>query len=87
MAVGFVIGMFVMCVVFSVFFVSMMSSYKENRLKNIPVGYYVKEEEDISGTQMIFRWDGLLYFLILPLSTYCLYYFLKKKIFITNKLN
>jgi hypothetical protein len=87
MAIGFVIGMFVMFVVFSIFFVSMMSSYKDNRLKNIPVGYYEKGLKDLSGTQMIFRWDGLLYFLILPFSTYCLYYFLKNKIFITNKLN
>ena len=87
MAVGFVIGMFVMFVVFSIYFVSMMSSYKENRLKNIPVGHYGKDKKDKSSTQITFRPDGLVYFLILPLSTFGLYYFLKNKIFITNKLS
>ena len=73
---AFIIGMFAMFIVFSLFFVMAMYGYKDGRLRNVP-DYFSKET---TGTQMILRWDGYIYWLILPISTVGLYYFLKKKV-------
>jgi Na+/H+ antiporter NhaC len=86
MAIAFVIGMFCMFVVFSVFFVSMMYTYKDNRLKNIPIGYHEDGVPDKSGTDMILGWDSWCIWLLLPISTVGLFFFLKKNV-IKSKLN
>ena len=75
--IAFIIGMFAMFLVFSLFFVMAMYGYKDGRLRNVPVNF---ESKPITGTQMILRWDGYIYWLILPISTLGLYYFLKKKV-------
>ena len=70
--IAFIIGMLAMFLVFSLFFVMAMYGYKDGRLRNT--------SKETTGTQMRLRWDGIIYWLMLPISTLGLYYFLKKKI-------
>ena len=74
---AFIIGMFAMFLVFSLFFVMAMYGYKDGRLRNVPD---TVDSEEATGTRMILRWDGYIYWLMLPISTLGLYYFLKKKV-------
>ena len=77
--IAFIIGMFAMFLVFSLFFVMAMYGYKDGRLRNAP-DYFTVDSKPTTGTQMILRWDGYIYWLMLPISTLGLYYFLKKKV-------
>lgn len=80
MSLGFICAMFGMFVTFSIFFVAMIFSYKTNRLRNVPIGVYKPGEDEQTGTNIILGWDGYFYWLLLPISTVALYFFLKRRV-------